>query len=87
MDSYTMQGTILLINEPVVKSEKFTLYEMLLKREGEYNKVPVSFQLNEKCYEAVKNAGEGAPITLHFNIDSREYNMKHFTTLKGWKVE
>lgn len=86
MSSYTMKGKILTISQPVQKSEKFTLYEAVLQSEGEYPK-PIIFNLNERVYNDLINIGEGGTVTLHFNIEGREHNGRHYVSLKAWKID
>jgi single-strand DNA-binding protein len=42
--------------------------------------------INDKCGQ-LDHVTPGVKVTVHFNIDGREYNGKYFNTLKLWKVE
>ncbi|MDR1403093.1 MAG: DUF3127 domain-containing protein [Tannerellaceae bacterium] len=60
--------------------------EYVLETHDQYPK-KVCFQLfgNDKIEQAAILAGEN--LTVHFDIDSREYNGRWFTNINAWKVE
>ena len=58
--------------------------EFIFELEGTYpRKVCVDFW-NEKINS---NLSEGSMLKVSFDIESREYNGKWYTNLKGWKIE
>jgi hypothetical protein len=60
--------------------------EYILETYDQYPK-KVCFQLfgNDKIEQAAIQAGED--LTVYFDIDSREYNGRWFTSINAWKVE
>jgi hypothetical protein len=60
--------------------------EYILETYDQYPK-KVCFQLfgNDKIEQAAIQAGED--LTVSFDIDSREYNGRWFTSINAWKVE
>ena len=58
--------------------------EFILELEGTYpKKVCIDFW-NEKINS---NLTEGSMLKVSFDIESREYNGKWYTNLKGWKID
>ncbi|MDR3143201.1 MAG: DUF3127 domain-containing protein [Tannerellaceae bacterium] len=60
--------------------------EYVLETHDQYPK-KVCFQLfgNDKIEQAAIQTGED--LTIHFDIESREYNGRWFTNINAWKVE
>jgi hypothetical protein len=60
--------------------------EYVLETYDQYPK-KVCFQLfgNDKIEQAAIQTGED--LTVHFDIESREYNGRWFTNINAWKIE
>ena len=51
---------------------------------GQYTKHPVFELFNNQ--DAIEGLRPGQPITVHFDLDSSEWNGKHFPKVKAFKV-
>ncbi|MFI3267945.1 MAG: DUF3127 domain-containing protein [Rikenellaceae bacterium] len=49
------------------------------------NKICVTFR-NDKIGE-ISSLNTGEKVKVHFNISSREWNTKWYTSLNGWRIE
>ena len=54
--------------------------------DGNYPK-SVAFTLFNDKNDSLKSVGSGSEVTVHFNVDSREYNGRWYTDCKAWKIE
>lgn len=54
---------------------------------GQYAKKVAVELWGDKAESASRNLTTGMPITVHIDIESREYNGRWFTTAKAWKFE
>jgi hypothetical protein len=65
---------------------KWTKRTMLLEyMNGNYPKT-VEFTGMNKGAEAIGTLGVGETATVHFDLESREYNGKYYTSANVWKV-
>jgi hypothetical protein len=68
------------------KNGDWTKQPFIIETDGQYPK--------EICFEAWKDLAKqipavvlGTTITVHFDIESQEWNGKYYTTAKAWKYE
>lgn len=65
---------------------------------GEWTKQDIVIETNDKfpkniCISFMKDVDKiqaveiGSTLTVHINIESREYNGKYYTNVNGWKFE
>lgn len=54
--------------------------------DGQYPKKAGFLAWTDKV-DVVKNFKIGDTVTVHFNVESREYNDKFFTDLRVWKIQ
>lgn len=59
---------------------------IVLTTQGEYPK-DVSFTGMGTIVPLIENMRVGQMITVHYNLESREYNGKWYTDAKAWKIE
>ena len=90
---FSLKGTIKVINEEQVISEKFKKREFVLEdNSGQYPQV-ISFQLAQDKTSLIDGYSEGSEITVYFNLRGREWTspkdglVKYFNTLDAWKIE
>lgn len=53
--------------------------------DGNYPKI-VEIQGMNKAVDYIEKLGEGETTTVHFNVESREYNGRYYTECKLWKT-
>jgi hypothetical protein len=82
-----LRGKVLAIKEVQVISDKFKKQEVILKQEGvEYDSdVPIEF-IQDKGIELVRGLKVGSSYDIDINISVREWNDRHYVSLKAWKV-
>jgi hypothetical protein len=57
----------------------------VVETDGQYPK-KIAFELFNKK-EIVDTLRVGQPATVHFDVESREYNGRYYTACRAWKVE
>ena len=82
-----LRGKVVSIKEVQVISDTFKKQEVILKQEGvEYDAdVPIEF-IQDKGIELAKELKVGSSYEIDINISGREWNNRHFVSLKAWKV-
>ena len=58
----------------------------VLETEGEYPK-SVCFETWGAKVDVTDNFEIGQEVTVHYNLESREYNERWYTTAKAWKFD
>lgn len=58
----------------------------VMETEGQYPK-KVCFDAWGDKVDTVQNLKPGDPVTVHFDIESREYNGRWYTNAKLWKLD
>ena len=85
-------GTIKVIQETQVVSDKFRKREFVLTTEGT-TPYPqhVSFQVTQDKCDLLDTYQVGQSVKVQFNLRGREWNgpqgVKYFNTLEAWKLE
>ncbi len=64
------------------KKQNFVIEEI----DSQYPK-KIAFETFNKMVDISNKLGKGAKVTVHFNLESREWNNRWFTTAKCWKIE
>lgn len=55
-------------------------------KDGNYDKL-LAIDFPKDKGDKLNNLQIGQNVTVHFNLDSREYNGKYYTQCSGWKIE
>jgi hypothetical protein len=58
----------------------------VIETDGNYPKL-VAFQTWKDMTKMSDNLAEGETVTVHFDVQSREYKEKYYTDLKAWKID
>lgn len=90
---FSLKGTLKVIGEEQVISEKFKKREFVLEdNSGQYPQV-ISFQLAQDKVSLIDGHQEGSELTVYFNLRGREWTspkdgqVRYFNTLDAWKIE
>ena len=84
--SLKIKGTIHLVSDTQVVSEKFQKRNVVLSIPGQYENF-IAFDLTQDRVGLADNLNEGQEVEVSINIKSREYNDKWYTNVEGWKIE
>ena len=91
MSEFKVTGTIEKI-KPVQsgtskQGKEWQKQEFVVKTEDEYNNV-YCFEVfgDEKVGNLTKYNKEGDKVTVQFNINTNEWQDKHFTSLSAWRI-
>ncbi len=55
--------------------------------DGTFSKLAAFTARTDIAIEKVSKMSDGMDVTVHFNVESREYNEKYYTNLNAWKIE
>jgi hypothetical protein len=86
-----VKGTIKVINQTQVISEKFSKREFVIETEDQYPQLVMFQATQDKCdYLDVYQLGQ--QVDVSFNLRGREWTspageVKYFNTLEAWKIE
>lgn len=81
-----LKGTVHDILNIQEVNDKFSKQTVILKTDGEHPQyIPIDF-IN-KNIRIVDNLMPSQYITVHINLNGKEYNGKYFVNIIGWKVE
>jgi hypothetical protein len=58
----------------------------IVETEGQYPKKVAFEAWNDKAQE-IQESAPGDKVTISYNLESKEYNGKWYTTAKVWKIE
>ena len=84
--SFTVRGTLAVLFNTEVKSDKFQTRNFVIETPGEYPQL-IQFQaVNERC-GILDNFAEGQEIDVSFDLRGREWNGKYITNLNAWKIQ
>ena len=91
MSELTLTGTIIVINEVQVVSDKFSKREFVITDNSMYPQ-DVTFQLIQDKCGILDSYKVGDSITVSFNLKGRKWispqgETKYFNTIEGWKIE
>ena len=86
-----VKGTIKVINQTQVISEKFSKREFVLTDESQYPQ-DILFQATQDKCSLLDNIGVGQQVEVSFNLRGREWTspageVKYFNTLEAWRIE
>jgi hypothetical protein len=86
-----VKGTIKVINQTQVISEKFSKREFVIETEDQYPQL-VMFQATQDKCSLLDSFQVGNKIDVSFNLRGREWTspsgeVKYFNTLEAWRIE
>jgi len=86
-----VKGTIKVINQTQVISEKFSKREFVIETEDQYPQL-VMFQATQDKCSLLDSFQVGNKIDVSFNLRGREWTspsgeVKYFNTLEAWRLE
>lgn len=89
---YKLTGTIKVINETIVVSEKFSKRELVVTDESELYPQDISFQFSQDKCSILDAFKVGQKVEVSFNLRGREWvnpqgEAKYFNSLDAWKIE
>lgn len=86
-NSFKITGLLHSVDATEKKKENFQVRKFRISfMDGKYEKTPEFQAVNDRC-DMLDNYAEGEMVTVHFEIDGREWQGKYFTSLKAWKIE
>lgn len=81
-----LKGTVHDILNIQEVNDKFSKQTVILKTVGEHPQyIPIDF-IN-KNIRLVDNLMPSQQITVHINLNGKEYNGKYFVNVIGWKID
>ncbi|HEY8937647.1 MAG TPA: DUF3127 domain-containing protein [Cyclobacteriaceae bacterium] len=91
MNKFTLTGELIVKNDKVQVTEKFSKREFVIKTDGEHPQ-EVQFQLAQDKCALLDSYNIGDKIDVNFNIRGREWTspqgeVRYFNTLDAWKLD
>jgi hypothetical protein len=88
---FKLEGTIKVINQTQVISDKFSKREFVIETQDQYPQLVMFQTTQEKC-NLLDGIGVGSKLEVSFNLRGREWNSpqgetKYFNTLEAWKID
>ena len=90
---YTIKGTIKVINEEQVISEKFRKREFVIETQDDQYPQVILLQAAQDNTSMLDNFSVGQEVSCMFNLRGREWTSpkdgqtRYFTTLDCWKID
>tara|TARA_R110000823_G_scaffold306061_1_gene428331 strand:- start:923 stop:1267 length:345 start_codon:yes stop_codon:yes gene_type:complete len=85
LNAITHEAIVLKVTDRVTKNIHTTRY-LVLENDDEYTKEIAIELYGDKC-DLVDNIKSGDNVKVSFNLESRSWNDKYFSSFKFWKVE
>lgn len=87
----TITGTLKIINELQVVSEKFQKRTVVIEMAGEYPQ-PIEVEFTQGKCELLNNFFGGEQVEVKYNLRGREWTDKngqtrYFNTIQGWDIK
>jgi hypothetical protein len=90
MEITKINGTVHVINETFVMSEKFKKRELVIKTDDQFPQFVTIQFVNDKC-DLLNNLTIGDFVSINYNLRGREWTKdgvtKYFNTVEGWTIE
>jgi hypothetical protein len=90
MEITKINGTVHVINETFVMSEKFKKRELVIQTEDKFPQFVTIQFVNDKC-DLLSNLRIGDFVSINYNLRGREWTKdnvtKYFNTVEGWSIE
>jgi hypothetical protein len=85
--SYTFKGVVTNVGNEEVISDKFKKKNLVVQYNGGRFPKIICFEFTNDKIDALENVQSGQEVEVSFDVESREWNGKFFTSARGWKVE
>ena len=90
MSSFQLTGRVVHVGTAQQKTEKFSLRPLRIVTQKKYGEtvkdITYEFTFTNKNMEKLDRLVKGDEVTVDFEIESREYNGRVYSELRGWKV-
>ena len=91
-NQFKFTGTIKMIGQTVMVSEKFSKREFVVTDTSSQYPQDVSFQVTQDKCSLLDSFMEGQAVEVSFNLRGREWTspqgeVKYFNTLEAWRIE
>lgn len=91
-NQFKFAGTIKVIGQTVMVSEKFSKREFVVTDTSSQYPQDVSFQVTQDKCSLLDSFMEGQSVEVSFNLRGREWTspqgeVKYFNTLEAWRIE
>jgi hypothetical protein len=90
MEITKINGTVHVINETFVMSEKFKKRELVIQIDDKFPQFVTIQFVNDKC-DLLSNLRIGDFVSINYNLRGREWTKdnvtKYFNTVEGWSIE
>ena len=91
-NQFKFAGTIKMIGQTVMVSEKFSKREFVVTDTSSQYPQDVSFQVTQDKCSLLDSFMEGQAVEVAFNLRGREWTspqgeVKYFNTLEAWRIE
>ena len=90
MEITKINGTVHVINETFVMSEKFKKRELVIQTDDKFPQFVTIQFVNDKC-DLLSNLRIGDFVSINYNLRGREWTKdnvtKYFNTVEGWSIE
>jgi hypothetical protein len=91
-NQFKFAGTIKVIGQTVMVSEKFSKREFVVTDTSSQYPQDVSFQVTQDKCSLLDSFMEGQAVEVSFNLRGREWTspqgeVKYFNTLEAWRIE
>lgn len=88
---YQLKGTLKVINETQVISDRFSKREFVVETQDMYPQFVLFQATQDKC-SLLDNLNLGEMVEVSFNLRGREWNSpqgetKYFNSLEAWRIE
>jgi len=88
---YTTKGTIKVINQTQVITEKFSKREFVIETDSQFPQLN-SFQVTKDKCNLLDNFKVGQQVEVFWNLNGKEWTspageVKYFNTLEAWKID
>ena len=90
MEITKISGTVHVITQTAIMSEKFKKRELVIKTEDQFPQFVTIQFVNDKC-DLLNNLNIGDFVSINYNLRGREWTKdnvtKYFNTVEGWSIE
>lgn len=90
MSDFKFKGKIIAIGEKrqgTSSNGNWAVQEYTIQEEAEQYPMKMTFEVFGEDKINTFAIKEGESLTIHFRMDSKEYNGRNYNTIRAWKVE
>ncbi|MCB1121390.1 MAG: DUF3127 domain-containing protein [Verrucomicrobiae bacterium] len=85
--SYELNGTVKEIFDAQTFSSGFSKRAFVVTTDADKFPQDIQFECLKERIEMVDKLSKGDKVTVHFDINGREWNGKYFVNLAAWKID